>query len=95
MIWPISAAERRDIVPGGFGVGCALANSFRIADDIKPCSGESGLITDIAAAALRFAGEYPKQSSLQPVMSGKGLPDGPWINFFLVVIRARLLFGSG
>jgi alpha-galactosidase len=47
---------KQDIVPGGFGAGCDLANSFRIADDIKPCMGESGLITDIAATALRFAG---------------------------------------
>ena len=47
---------KQDIVPGGFGAACALANSFRISDDIKPCMGETGLITDIAAAALRFAG---------------------------------------
>ena len=47
---------KQDIHPGGFGAACALANSFRISDDIKPCQGETGLITDIAAAALKFAG---------------------------------------
>ncbi len=47
---------KQDIHPGGFGAACALANSFRISDDIKPCQGESGLITDIAADALQFAG---------------------------------------
>jgi hypothetical protein len=47
---------KQDIHPGGFGAACALANSFRISDDIKPCQGETGLITDIAADALKFAG---------------------------------------
>ena len=44
------------VFPGGFGAACALANSFRVSDDIKPCRGETGLITDIASAALKFAG---------------------------------------
>jgi hypothetical protein len=53
---PIFINIKQDIVPGGFGSACKLANSFRVADDIKPCAGESGLITDIAAQALRYAG---------------------------------------
>ena len=47
---------KQDIHPGGFGAACALANSFRVSDDIKPCRGETGLITDIASTALKFAG---------------------------------------
>jgi hypothetical protein len=53
---PIFLNIKQDIVPGGFGAACALANSFRVADDIKPCQGETGLITDIASQALRYAG---------------------------------------
>ena len=53
---PIFLNIKQDIHPGGFGAACALANSFRVSDDIKPCRGETGLITDIASAALKFAG---------------------------------------
>ena len=53
---PIFLNIKQDVVPGGFSAACALANSFRISDDIKPCLGETGLITDIAAQALRHAG---------------------------------------
>lgn len=69
---------KQDIVPGGFGAACALANSFRIADDIKPCQGESGLISDIAANALRFAGPgcYLDLDSLE-VGVNSGCPNEP------------------